>query len=888
MTGLTTLLALAWAVHTWSGYQPLPTVTDETVDGRAAKRVANVQGSSGGCIMTEPRTPCRAGDVVRVSFEAKGRGAASATVARYSVSGGYNQTCARQTFALGADWQHHAFDFQVADGTDGETGSCDFQLVVDKGGEAFFANVEMKLERRAREDFEGAGPYVGGVEVIEGNIAPGLLSRTRLGLLHADAARRIAFPTNTFFLPTIGGNAYLESAVRLYSFGRDVRRKATLDVKFAGADGAEFALRVAHDPASDVLACTLADRQDGKTSVCGRLDVPYRALPADFVLSAALDGEVRLEVNSLADSSRRISKAASRFFKGRRDAITTHMVYTPREGAGELVFDNYSVGRADPEVAFAPVPCELEKTPTFDPVASGWPLVFADEFGGTAVDEAKWEFSPGSRKDLAIVTNGVLHVRCDWDAAREKLQTVSLWSRDAWEYGYFEARVRFTRNSGWWSAFWLCSRSPANPFKDGFEIDIFEDYYTRSKMAGGEHRPILDHNLHLFGSAVLKSWNYGSTLPGSLDDFYVIGCKWTPFEISLYLNGKLIASKAGHSRHGSVTFDAISHGAGFSPLRAIVSGQIMDKSWSCHDTTGFTFPEDYLVDYVRVYARPAEAAPAVALACDRPGLFTRMGDAMRFEVKAAPAADGANVKAVYLFDSGYLLDYRTEPPYVFDVSFTDSCYGRTRYMRAGRSGKVTPLKGTGLHVFAAYAMDEKGRYAHATETVEKLICDFQKSRPYRGEPQRIPGVVKCGLYDEGGPGVAYSDTTAENVASKTFRPDEGVDAASETCIGSVNSGEWLTYSVEVARTGDYRATFTYGTPERGHAKLQVFLDGEKVGTFDCPAHAAAHWGADTKSVVERMRLPAGRHRLTILCEERYNFSTLEFVPVEEAKSPDGK
>ena len=47
--------------------------------------------------------------------------------------------------------------------------------------------------------------------------------------------------------------------------------------------------------------------------------------------------------------------------------------------------------------------------------------------------------------------------------------------------------------------------------------------------------------------------------------------------------------------------------------------------------------------------------------------------------------------------------------------------------------------------------------------------------------------------------------------------------------------------------------------------------------FECPAHDAPHWGTDTKSETT-LTLPAGRHRLTLLCEERYNFSTLEFVP----------
>jgi hypothetical protein len=107
-----------------------------------------------------------------------------------------------------------------------------------------------------------------------------------------------------------------------------------------------------------------------------------------------------------------------------------------------------------------------------------------------------------------------------------------------------------------------------------------------------------------------------------------------------------------------------------------------------------------------------------------------------------------------------------------------------------------------------------------------------------------------------------------------------VDASGETCIGSSFSGEWLTYSVDIAESGNYRAVFTFGTPDKGKAKLHLFLDGVRIGHFDCPGHDAPHWGADTRSTIESLPLPAGRHRLTILLEERYNFSTIEFTKVQ--------
>ena len=872
------LLALSWAVHGWSGYRPLAKVAAENVDGREVRHISNVQGSSGACIYTVPREASRAGDVVRAVFEAKGSGSGFATVARYTGETLFNQTSRIEKFRLTDEWKRYEFYFPVGDGSAGKTAKIDFQLGVAKGGEAYFANVEYRIERRVREDFEGPGPYAGGAVPVGGNIAPGLLSQTRLGVITASSPRTIELPEKRFSLPSGGGNAYFESSVRIYSFGRAVRRDATLDVRFSGDGGARFALRVDHAADRDFLRCTLADRIDGGVKTLGRLDVPYKSLPADFILSAALSGEVKLEVKSLADSSYDVRRAQSAFFSGRKGSFELSMLYTPRDGEGELVVDECSAGRASPEVSYPPVVSRLEKSLFFDPVSAGWPLVFEDDFNGGKIDEEKWEIRKS--RDMAFVKDGKLHIRADWNEKRDKLATASLYTREAWTYGYFESRLRFTKNSGWWAAFWLCRDSCANPFKDGFEIDIFEDYYTRCDKPDGVHKPILDHNLHIFGSGVLKSWNYRSTLPGSLDDFYVLGCKWTPFEISCYLNGKLISSKANHSPHKSVTFDAVSHGAGFSPLKAIVSGQIMNESWFCHDTTGFRFPEDFIVDYVRVYAFPGEGTAEVALESDKKSDFLKVGDAFRVRVDAEEGGDGADIKAVYLFDSGYLLDYKTEPPYDFTVGINEKYYGATRYMRPGRSGKVTPLHGTGLHVLAAYALDSRGRYSHSTDNLEFVVADIGRSAPYQGIAQRIPGVIKCGRYDEGGLGVAYSDNTEGNSASRSFRTGEWVDAANESCIGSSSSGEWLTYTVDIDESARYRAVFTFGTPSKGKAKLHLFLDGRRIGHFDCPGHDAPHWGCDTESVIDSLELPAGRHRLTILLEERYNFSTIEFTKVK--------
>ena len=177
------------------------------------------------------------------------------------------------------------------------------------------------------------------------------------------------------------------------------------------------------------------------------------------------------------------------------------------------------------------------------------------------------------------------------------------------------------------------------------------------------------------GAGTMKSRNYNSTLPGSLDDFYVIGCKWTPYEVTIYLNGKAISSKSDHSPYDTVTFDAFRHGACNVPLHVIVSGQIMTKSWRCHDFTGFKIPETYEVDYVRVYGCPDAAEgmrPQVSATTSFGGRMAMpSGGTLTLKADVRPAArTGSPIRAVHLFDDGYHLATCRQPPYEFKVPFT--------------------------------------------------------------------------------------------------------------------------------------------------------------------------------------------------------------------------
>jgi hypothetical protein len=81
--------------------------------------------------------------------------------------------------------------------------------------------------------------------------------------------------------------------------------------------------------------------------------------------------------------------------------------------------------------------------------------------------------------------------------------------------------------------------------------------------------------------------------------------------------------------------------------------------------------------------------------------------------------------------------------------------------------------------------------------------------PYGGKPAPIPGTVQAENYDTGGEGVAYHDT--DNGGQTDYRTDNiGVysDSAASNgyAVGWNIVGEWMAYSVNVVRAGQFDVT----------------------------------------------------------------------------------
>ena len=268
-------------------------------------------------------------------------------------------------------------------------------------------------------------------------------------------------------------------------------------------------------------------------------------------------------------------------------------------------------------VLFAPGRCGFSALTPPRSTVSEWTLTWSDEFSGpdgSLPDSTKWTYDIGGagwgnqeletytlRPQNAQIRNGNLVITAvkedftgpdgiprNFTSARLKTQY-----RFAQAYGRFEARIKLPRGRGMWPAFWLLGDDIDRVgWPDCGEIDIMEN-------VGNE--PGVDHG-SLHASAFARSTSDATktvSLPAGqalADDFHLYAVEWEPGVVRFYLddNNYDTFSETDWPPGGHWVFDH----PFFIILNLAVGG-----SWPGSPDSTTHFPQQMLVDYVRVYTR---------------------------------------------------------------------------------------------------------------------------------------------------------------------------------------------------------------------------------------------------------------------------------------------
>ncbi|MGQ0713763.1 MAG: glycoside hydrolase family 16 protein [Gemmatimonadaceae bacterium] len=278
-------------------------------------------------------------------------------------------------------------------------------------------------------------------------------------------------------------------------------------------------------------------------------------------------------------------------------------------------------------VAFALAACDRESaTRTVPPPGGGgptpeWTLAWSDEFDGPAgapVDATKWVAETGGHgwgnqerqyytagaDNAALDGAGHLVItaraepadtpyRCWYGACRytsARLKTKGVYERT---YGRFEARIRVPRGQGIWPAFWMLgSNIDTVGWPQCGEIDVMENIGREPNVVHGTvHGPGYSG-----GSGIGGSYTLGSA--AFADDFHVFAVEWMAREIRWFVDGKLYRRTTPAELPSGA--DWVFDHPFFLLLNVAVGG-----AWPGDPDFSTVFPQQMLVDYVRVYVRPS-------------------------------------------------------------------------------------------------------------------------------------------------------------------------------------------------------------------------------------------------------------------------------------------
>ena len=251
------------------------------------------------------------------------------------------------------------------------------------------------------------------------------------------------------------------------------------------------------------------------------------------------------------------------------------------------------------------------------PPPASYKLSWSDEFNGadgSSPDSAKWTYDTGgngwgnneleyytNRTQNAQIKGGNLVITAQKETytgsdgvtrnyTSARLKTQSLFSQ---AYGRFEARIKIPAGQGMWPAFWMLGLDIGTVgWPKCGEIDIMENI--------GKEPGIVHGSLHGPSTAARTS---DATAPFSLpanqkfaDDFHLYAVEWEPGTIRFYVDSNLYATftQSQWPAGGTWAFDH----PFFIILNVAVGGD-----WPGPPDNSTIFPQQMLVDYVRVYSK---------------------------------------------------------------------------------------------------------------------------------------------------------------------------------------------------------------------------------------------------------------------------------------------
>lgn len=220
----------------------------------------------------------------------------------------------------------------------------------------------------------------------------------------------------------------------------------------------------------------------------------------------------------------------------------------------------------------------------------------------------------------------------------------------------------------------------------------------------------------------------------------------------------------------------------------------------------------------------------------------------------ASAKFEGDIDHIDIFDGDSLLVNKFVAPYVWEYTPTEA----------------------GFHTIKVVAYDKSGNTVECS--TEFFVCEARA--PYNGAPIAIPGTVEVEEFDKGCEGEVYQDSDSENEGDATIQ-DGGVDIVTggdNYAIGYTAADEWLEYTVNVKKSGEYKlSAFAASGLEGSGFKLD--MDGKAlVEKVSVPQTGDNDWSIFEEIELGEFNLTEGEHILRLTITNAYcNIDKLVFT-----------
>jgi beta-glucanase (GH16 family) len=511
------------------------------------------------------------------------------------------------------------------------------------------------------------------------------------------------------------------------------------------------------------------------------------------------------------------------------------------------------------------------------PAAAVYSLVWSDEFDGSSLNTGNWTIDIGDgcpnlcgwgnneleyyRAENVTVTGGNLILTARQENYGGRAFTsgkVHTRNKQSFLYGRMEMRAKIPTGGGMWPAFWMM---PQDDVYGGWaasgEIDIMES---------ANNTDFINGTLHFGGSWPDNNHSGCSYSPGGVnfaDDFHTYAVEWEPEEIRWYVDGQLYCTR--------YSWQWYTNGAPSNPLAPfdqefflILNAAVGGNYTGCTTPSCITadLPQEYIIDYVRVYQDSPNLAPTVTITYPTANDVVPAGDII---ITADASDPDGNVTGVEFYNGTTLLGVDPTAPYSYTwTSVADGCY-----------------------TIGAKAFDDGGAVSDL-DTADITVGTGCGQGPFHGTPFVLPTVIEAEDFDLGGMGVAYYDTDLGNNGNQ-YRTSEDVDI--ELCsdagggynVGWIPTGEWLEYTIDVPHAGEYPIEIRVACQSSTGTFRIEFNGDDRTGEVTVPITGG--WQTWT-TVTTTATLEAGVQRMKfVVTDSGFNLNKFAFLQSVTAVLP---